>query len=92
MQAVISDKKAQANIGANLRRLRGDRTLAEVAALCSTPEWTCYAGDIEQIESGEHMPRTGKIARIAYGLGVTVDDLLADPPKVVRRRSLSRAS
>lgn len=89
---MISDKKAQKNIGANVRNLRGDRTLAEVAALCSTPEWTCWPSDIKQIETGDHMPMAGKLARIAYGLGVTMDDLLADPPKPSRKRALAQAS
>jgi transcriptional regulator with XRE-family HTH domain len=87
MQDVISDEKAKANIAANVRRLRGDRSFGEVARACCTKDWHAYPATIQQIESGRFMPGSGLLARVAEALGVTANDLLSDPPKKNGRKS-----
>lgn len=87
MVAPISDKKAMANLAANIRRLRGHETLQRLADASSTPDWRCYAATIADIERKKHLPRGGVIARLACGLRllvgreVTIDELFAEPPK-----------
>lgn len=66
-------------IGANLRLLRGNRTLQDVCDRCTTDSWTCYPANIDQIERGVHMPSVAVLYRIAMGLGVTLNDLVAEP-------------
>ena len=66
-------------IGANVKRLRGDRSFREVAKMCSSSEWTCYPATIQQIEAGDHMPNAAVIFRIATGLGVKVNALYEEP-------------
>ena len=81
-----SDKQAKANLGANIKRLRGAYTLKQLADLCRTDDWKCWPSTIGQVESGRHLPGAGVATRIAYGLGIlvgreiTVDELLLPPP------------
>lgn len=86
MSIVISDEEAKANIAANCKRLRGDRSYSELARACTTQEWTCYAATIQQIESGRHLPGSGLLARLAEALGTTTDILLSPPPKKKSRQ------
>jgi transcriptional regulator with XRE-family HTH domain len=89
MQAILTDSQALENIAANVRRLRGKRTLGEIAKACSCEEWRAYPATIQQIESGRHLPSAGLLARVARAFGVTADDLLSTPapPKKTRRVS-----
>ena len=66
-------------IAANVRRLRGDRSYRDVAAACSTPDWTCYPATIQQIESCRHLPNALIMQRLAVAFGCTVDDLYSEP-------------
>ena len=47
--------------------------------MCSTEDWVCYPATIEQIEKGRHVPGTAVLYRIACGLGVTLNHLVAEP-------------
>jgi transcriptional regulator with XRE-family HTH domain len=82
--ATISDNQAKLRIAANCRRLRADRSFAEIARACSTDEWKCYPATIQQVESGQHMPGAGLLARLAEALECTPNDLLAAPPEISR--------
>ncbi len=87
---MIIKERMQAAIAANLKRLRGDRSQAEIARLCTTPDWKCYPATIQQIESGCHLPSLVIAHHIAEVLGVSIDELLQE--STPRRRNLSRAS
>lgn len=76
---MISDLQAKQNIAANVRRLRGSRSYGDIARACSTDEWRCYPATIQQVESAQHMPGAGLLARLAEALDTTADALLADP-------------
>lgn len=86
---MISDEEAKANIAANVRRFRGSRSYGDVAKACCTEKWHAYPATIQQIESGRHLPNSGLLARVAEALGVTPNDLLADPPSQKRPRRAS---
>lgn len=95
---MISDEQAKKNLAANIRRLRGDFTLQEVADHCTTPDWNCYPATIEHVEKGRHLISAALLARIAYGLSlmhnrhILMDELLMEPPKKERvRRTLAQA-
>jgi transcriptional regulator with XRE-family HTH domain len=79
MSTVTIDEKTLSMIGANVKRLRGERSFREVAKMCSSSEWTCYPATIQQIEAGDHMPNAAVIFRIATGLGVKVNALYEEP-------------
>lgn len=87
MSTAITDEEAKANIAANCRRLRGERSLSEIARACCIKEWTCYPATIQQIETGRHLSNSGLLARLAEALGTTTDALLAPPPKKKSRRA-----
>lgn len=78
---VLSDIDALANIAANLSRLRNGKSYSQLARECSTEEETAYPATIERIEKGRNMPGAGLLSRLAEVLGVSTDDMLADPPK-----------
>lgn len=81
---MISDIDAKRIIADRVKALRGEKSFREIARACSTEDWTCYPGTIQQIETGEHMPGIGLAHRLAQALGVTLNDLLPpelDPPK-----------
>lgn len=82
MQVVISDRQAEENIVANLRRLRGDRSYSEIARQCGT-----YPINISRIENGLHFPQPGLLSRLAETLGVTVDELINSQPDKKSRKS-----
>ena len=89
---MISDKKALRNIAENVSRLMGGKSYSQVARDRSTKEWTAYPATIRDIEQGIHMPGAGLLARLASALDVNTDDLLADPPAVIKHRKLSKVS
>jgi putative transcriptional regulator len=65
-------------IGRNVRRLRGDRSLREVAEAVGT-----YPINISRIEAGEALPRADLLIRLAEWFEVSLDELAA---KSVRRQ------
>jgi transcriptional regulator with XRE-family HTH domain len=76
----MSDDEAREVIAANVSRLRGDRSLSDIARACDTS-----AGAIQQIERGDRMPGAGLMTRLAAAFGVSLDDL-------VKRHKNSRRS
>jgi hypothetical protein len=85
MQEVLTDEQAQKNIAANVKRLRGSRSLGWLARAVES-----YPINISRIEDATSMPGGGMLSRLAEALEVTVDDLLAAPPitkKITRRVS-----
>lgn len=80
MSTVITDEEAKTNIGANLFRLRGEKSLYWLARQIGVSTIA-----VSRIERGLHMPGAGLLARIAQALGTTADELLGDPPKKSRR-------
>jgi transcriptional regulator with XRE-family HTH domain len=80
----VSDEKALENIAENLRRLRGERSLSEVARGCDS-----YPANIQRIEREENMPGAGLLTRIAAYFGVSVEEMLASPTK---GKKLSRSA
>ena len=75
MTTTTTDAEILGNIASNLKRLRGERTLAEVARAAGT-----YAANVGRIESQENMPSAGLLSRIAEALGTTPLGLLDPPP------------
>ena len=73
---VLTDDEAKRRISQNLRRLRGELSLAEVARRAQS-----YPTTIKEIEDGSRMPGVGLLTRIADVFGVTVDDLLRSTRK-----------
>ena len=78
----VTDKEAIARIAANLRRLRGEQSLSEVARRAGT-----YPSAIKRIEDGENMPGVGLLTRIAAAVDASLDEML----KPVRKKIPSRA-
>jgi transcriptional regulator with XRE-family HTH domain len=72
----VDDQEALSRIAKNLRRYRGDRSLADVARGAKT-----FPAAIKRIEDEENMPGAGLLTRIAEALSVGVSDLLAEPRK-----------
>ena len=67
----LSDQEAKKFIAANLKRLRGELSYAEIARRAGT-----YPTAIQRIEKGDSMPGVGLLTRIADVLGCKVDDFL----------------
>jgi transcriptional regulator with XRE-family HTH domain len=80
----VSDEQALENIAVNLQRLRGGRSLSEVARGCDT-----YPANIQRIERAENMPGAGLLTRIAAFFGVSVEEMLSPSPK---RKKLSKTA
>jgi len=85
MQA-ITDEQAKRNIAANVKRLRGDRSLNWLARQVGT----CPI-HITRLERASHLPTSGLLARLAGALGVTTDDLLRMPVEKKRKKQQSSA-
>lgn len=72
----MTDEQTKACIAANLKRLRGSLSLAEVARRSDS-----FPTTIKEIEEGVRMPGVGLLTRIAAAFGVTVDEFLRNPTK-----------
>lgn len=72
----VSDDEARKIVAANLRRLRGDRSLSEVGRMAETS-----AGAIRDIEHGTRMPGIGLLTRLADAFGVGLEEFLKRPRK-----------
>jgi transcriptional regulator with XRE-family HTH domain len=72
MNNVLTDAEARQNIAANVRRLRGDRSLSWLAKEIGTSPI-----QISRIEAGINLPGAGILARLAETLAVSTDDLLS---------------
>jgi transcriptional regulator with XRE-family HTH domain len=72
--STVSDDEAKQRIAANLRRYRGELSLAEVARRADS-----FPTTIKEIEDGVRMPGVGLLTRIAAVFGATVDDFLKKP-------------
>jgi len=73
-------------IGANMRRLRGERAVAELcvkAGISSRAFWY-------DLERGLKAASQAMLERIAYALGVTVRDLLEEPETVYAQGSAKK--
>ena len=73
----MSDEEATILISHNLRRLRKDLSLAEVARRANT-----YPTTIKQIEDGERMPGVGLLTRIAEAFEVEISEFLMPVKKI----------
>lgn len=73
----MDDQKTKQLISSNLRRIRGDLSLAEVARRASS-----YPTTIKEIEDGVRMPGVGLLTRIAEALGVSIEEFLKKSEKV----------
>jgi transcriptional regulator with XRE-family HTH domain len=87
MPDVLTDEQAQKNIAANVKRLRGNRSLGWLARLVDS-----YPINISRIEDASSMPGGGMLSRLAEVLGVTVDDLLSTPPAPQKKPHSRRVS
>lgn len=74
----MSDNETKQRIAANLKRLRGEVSLAEVARRAKS-----YPTTIKEIEDGVRMPGVGLLTRIADAFNVGVDEFLKNnrPPR-----------
>ena len=73
---MLTDDKALDNIAHNVRHFRAERSLCWLAKEVGT-----YPINISRIEDKVSMPGAGLLGRIAEVLDVSVDQLLATPPK-----------
>lgn len=81
---MLTDDQALANIAANVKRLRGDRSQYWLAKqLGITPI------QVSRLENGENMPGAGRLARLAEVLGTTTDALLSLDATSRRKKNLS---
>lgn len=85
---MLSDHEALRNISQNLCRLRGQRTYTELAEAIAMPGQKAFASTVRYIEIEQNMPGAGLLARLAEALGVTTDELLAEPRPTKRARRL----
>lgn len=72
----MTDEETKRRISANLKRFRGELSLAEVARRADS-----YTTTIKEIEDGVRMPGVGLLTRIASVFGASVDDFLKTPMK-----------
>ena len=77
---MITDEQAKTNIGANVSKLRANRSRSWLAREVGT-----YPINITRIEAGEHMPGSGLLSRLAEALKTTSDALLGRSQKKSRR-------
>lgn len=82
---MLTDEQAMANIAANVRRLRGDRSRAWLARETET-----YPINITRIESAENLPGSGLLARLAEALGTSADALLSIDATKFNSRKISQ--
>ena len=83
----MSDLEVRQNIGENIVRLRGDRSVYEVAKALEI-----HTIQLSRIERAMHAPGIGLLTRIAEYFGVPVDDLVASPAgKKTSRRTAQSA-
>lgn len=87
MCTVITDEEALRNISENVKRLRGDKSLSQLARELSTASWRCYPATVQHIELGRHMPGAGLLSRLAEVFGVTMDDLIRQPESRPKKAS-----
>jgi transcriptional regulator with XRE-family HTH domain len=82
--AGMTDIQALRRIAANVKRLREESGLSmrELARLAHD-----VPSAVKRIEDAENMPGVGMLTRFAEALGVTVNDLLAEPKKILARAS-----
>lgn len=85
----MTDEVAKANIAANIRRLLSLREPPQ-----NTQRWLAnQTGESEMRISlyarGERIASAGVLTRIAAAFGISVDDLLSDPPPTKGRRKKS---
>lgn len=73
--------KIKKNLAENVKRLRGKRSLGEIAKLCSSSEWTAYPSTIQKIERMENNTRLFAVYRLAVVFGVTIDELISPRKK-----------
>lgn len=85
----VTDQQALERISENLKRLRGELSLGEVARGSGT-----YPANIQRIERAENMPGVGLLTRIARYFRVSVDFMLAqhDNDEFAPREKISNAS
>ncbi len=80
MSNVITDDQARANIAANVKRLRGNRSRYWLAQQVGT-----HPIAITRLERGENLPGAGLLARLAEALETTADALLSlDAQKILK--------
>jgi transcriptional regulator with XRE-family HTH domain len=87
--STMTDEVAKANIAANIRRLLAMRKAPE-----NQQKWLAEeSGESEMRISlyvrGERMASAGVLTRIADALGVSIDELIDDPPPQNGRRKKS---
>lgn len=83
----VTDLEVRRNIGENLVRLRGERSIYEIAKALDL-----HTIHLSRIERAIHAPSVGLLARIAEFYGVSVDSLVAAPvAKKTSRRAAQSA-
>ena len=85
---MIDDQQAKRNIAGNLDRLLSDRGWTQTALAKATGD---DQSRISQLLRQQHMPGAGLLGRIAEAFDVSVDRLLAVPPKENSRISQKSA-
>ena len=73
---MLTDEEVIRNIAANVRRLRGIRSLSWLARQIGIDP-----SSIMRFERGERNPRAATLARLAIALDTTTDALISQPPK-----------
>ena len=92
MKKVITDEQALVNIGRAVSARMAGRSYSEIARACSFEGWVCYPAAIEKICKGINMPGAGLLARLAFVLESTVDELIYNlPPKRLTVRRIPAA-
>lgn len=75
---MVTDSNGKRNIAANMRQLMADTGLKQSDIARATGE---NRMTISNIARGAKMPGAALLSRVAEALGVTSDDLLAEPQK-----------
>ena len=79
---MISNREVAENVKVNVERLLGDRNWSQRRLSRETGD--PHMSIVNSL-SGEHVPNSAILARIAEALGVKVDALLAAAPKPKRK-------
>lgn len=80
---VLTDKQIVANLAANVKRLRGDRSQKWLADAVETALM-----NISNLENAKHVPNVGLVVRIADVLGTSVDALISEDAVTYSRKKL----
>lgn len=86
MSTVVDDNEARKNIAANLAHLLVERRMSQCELAAATGDSTMA---VSYYVRAKRLPGAAALSRLAEALGVTMESLLAAPPKKSKKRVAS---